>query len=143
MWCGVVTLSILAAMFLVTYNLNEFLSSFTVTTLQSSTEDLENIYFPSVTICNRNQIRSRLFNTQYKAVWLRMQNKLHLFYRDTWWKNIGLPGTTDMTRKKVVSNFYTGAKIFTDNQQMAQLVGSDKVQKEFCSYMEHTSEFSC
>ena len=62
-WCGVVTLSILAALFLVTYNLNEFLSSFTVTTLQSSTEDLENIYFPSVTICNRNQIRSRLFNT--------------------------------------------------------------------------------
>ena len=41
-----------------------------------------------------------------------------------------------MTRKKVVSNFYTGAKIFTDNQQMAQLVGSDKVQKEFCSYMD-------
>ena len=74
---------------------------------------------------------------------MNFRNKLHLFCRDTWWKNIGLPGTTDMTRKKVVSNFYTGAKIFTDNQQMAQLVGSDKVQKEFCSYMEHTSEFSC
>ena len=45
-----------------------------------------------------------------------------------------------MTRKRVVSNFYTGAKIFTDNKQMAELVGSDKVQKEYCDYMAHTSQ---
>ena len=60
-WCGVVLLSILAALFLVAYNLNDFLSSFTVTTLESATQDLENIYFPSVTICNRNQIRSATY----------------------------------------------------------------------------------
>ena len=38
-WCGVILLSILAALLLVTYNLNDFLSSFTVTTLESSTEE--------------------------------------------------------------------------------------------------------
>ena len=53
-----VLLSILGAIFLVAYNVNEFLSSYTVVTLESSTEDLENIFFPSITICNRNQIRS-------------------------------------------------------------------------------------
>lgn len=38
-WCGVVLLSVLAALLLVAYNLNDFLSSFTVTTLESSTEE--------------------------------------------------------------------------------------------------------
>ena len=46
-----------AAISLVAYNLNQFLSSYTVVTLESSTENLENIFFPSITICNRNQIR--------------------------------------------------------------------------------------
>ena len=52
-----VILSIFGAIFLVAYNVNQFLSSYTVVTLESSTEDLENIFFPSITICNRNQIR--------------------------------------------------------------------------------------
>ena len=49
---------------------------------------------------------------------------------------------TDHTRKKVVSNFFTGAKIFTGNQQMVDLVRSPNVQKEFCDYLNHTSRFS-
>ena len=56
-WCGIVILSILGALILVAYNVNQFLNSYTVVTLESSTEDLENIFFPSITICNRNQIR--------------------------------------------------------------------------------------
>ena len=56
-------LSILGALILVAYNVNQFLSSYTVVTLESSTEDLENIFFPSITICNRNQIRSEPVET--------------------------------------------------------------------------------
>ena len=56
-WIVVVLLSILAAVFFLGYNIYEYMQSFTVTTLQSTTSGLNNIFYPSVTLCNMNQIR--------------------------------------------------------------------------------------
>ena len=56
-WIVVVLLSILAAVFFLGYNIYEYMQSFTVTTLQSTTSGLNNIFYPSITLCNHNQIR--------------------------------------------------------------------------------------
>ena len=64
LWCVIVLLSILAAAGFLTYNIAEYLDSTTVSTLSSLSSSLHNIYYPSVTICNRNQIRSEtIFGT--------------------------------------------------------------------------------
>ena len=56
-WIVVVLISIgLGAFFLIT-NLVDYLGSTTVTTLETTTGSLNEIYYPSVTVCNMNQIR--------------------------------------------------------------------------------------
>ena len=57
-WVVVVIMSILGAIGFLAYNIDEYMQSFTVTTLQSSTSQLKNIFYPSVTICHMNQIRN-------------------------------------------------------------------------------------
>ena len=57
-WVVVVLMSILGAMAFLAYNIDEYMQSFTVTTLQSSTSQLKNIFYPSVTVCHMNQIRN-------------------------------------------------------------------------------------
>ena len=56
-WCLIVILSIVAAVGFLSLNIAEYLDSSTVSTLTSLSSSLDNIYYPSVTICNRNQIR--------------------------------------------------------------------------------------
>ena len=64
------------------------------------------------------------------------------FYRDTWWKNIGIPSKTDPRRKKFVSYFFTGSKEeFSNKDQvdLEELLGSPGFQNEFCNFLIHTS----
>ena len=50
-------ISIAAGVFFLVINLIDYMNSTTVTNIQSSTSSLNNIYYPSVTVCNTNQIR--------------------------------------------------------------------------------------
>ena len=56
-WVPAVLISIAAGVFFLVINLIDYMNSTTVTNIQSSTSSLNNIYYPSVTVCNTNQIR--------------------------------------------------------------------------------------
>jgi len=104
------------AYFLLT-NLDDYLGSSTITTLQTATGSLDDIYYPSVTVCNMNQIR------------------------DSWWKNVGIPIKTDARRKKFVSYFFTGSKkefSEAEKEELEGILNSPEFQNEFCNYLIHT-----
>ena len=61
LWAGIVISSIILAVYFLGYNISEYMSSFTTTSLQTTTSSLDNIFYPSVTVCNMNQIR-QVFN---------------------------------------------------------------------------------
>ena len=56
-WIVIVLVSIGLGVFFLVTNLIDYLGSTTVTTLETTTSSLENIYYPSITVCNMNQIR--------------------------------------------------------------------------------------
>ena len=133
LWAGIVIASIILAVYFLGYNINEYMSSYTTTSLQTTTSSLDNIFYPSVTVCNMNQIRSEKFTcfSRFKDI-----------SRDSFWREIGLGDKTDSRRKKFVFNFFTGSKIpFTkqENGEMRAILYSPAFQKSFCNYLVHTS----
>ena len=56
-WTGIVLGSYVLAIYFLGSNISDYMDSSTVTTLQSTTSSLNNIFYPSVTVCNTNQIR--------------------------------------------------------------------------------------
>ena len=57
LWTGIVLMSMILAVGFVGYNIYEYMDSFTTTTIQTTTSSLDNVFYPSVTVCNMNQIR--------------------------------------------------------------------------------------
>ena len=87
--------------------------------LKSSTSSLDNVFYPSVTVCNTNQIR------------------------DSFWRSIGITSKTDPRRRKFVSTFFTGSQesnTAAENLEMKTLVDSAQFQKIICDYFLHTSK---
>ena len=75
-WTGIVLMSICLAIYFLSYNINEYMDSTTVTTLASSTSSLNNIFYPSVTVCNMNQIR------KVNKSWSSLSHTLHIQKRN-------------------------------------------------------------
>ena len=75
-WVVVVLMSILGAIGFLMYNIDEYMESFTVTTLQSSTSQLKNIFYPSVPICRMNQIRNDNESVQLSMIKLYILESL-------------------------------------------------------------------
>ena len=75
-WVVVVLMSILGAIGFLMYNIDEYMESFTVTTLQSSTSQLKNIFYPSVTVCHMNQIRNDNESVQISMIKLYILESL-------------------------------------------------------------------
>ena len=134
LWLGVILLSLtFATYFLVSVvlplhmimmcqvsNTTEYLASSTVTSLDSSTSSLASTLFPSITVCSRAQIRH------------------------SWWMAVGLQYSTENSAKRtnLLNNFFTGTKFkFTQNEinEMRGVMMSAKMQKQFCDYLQHTS----
>ena len=66
----------------------------------------------------------------------------HSFFRDSFWRNVGITNKTDKRKRKFVHNYFTGIKEpFTneENEEMATLLRSAPFQEEFCNYLLHTS----
>ena len=130
-WSLVIFASICLALYFLITNTSDYMDSSTITTLSSSTSPLTKVFFPSITVCSRNQVR--LIPTFYR--FLR-----HFFiFRNTFWTTVNL---TDRVKKKMVlENFFTGReKPLTDTEtaSMIDIMKSEKVQKEFCDYLIHT-----
>lgn len=56
-WGGMVLSSVIVAFFFVFKQASEFTKATVVTTVDTTTAPLSDVYFPSVTICNINQVR--------------------------------------------------------------------------------------
>ena len=56
-WAGMVLSSVVVAFFFVFKQASEFTKATVVTTVDTTTAPLEDVYFPSVTVCNINQVR--------------------------------------------------------------------------------------
>merc|ERR1719400_1657667 len=61
-WTVVIILSQLAGLYFIYVNTTDFINSGTVTQLESSTEPLDDVFFPTVTICNLNQVTGSWFD---------------------------------------------------------------------------------
>ena len=68
LWAGIVITSIILAVYFLKYNILEYMSSFTTTSLQTTTSSLDNIFYPSVTVCNMNQIRPVFCFVEFRSV---------------------------------------------------------------------------
>ena len=68
LWAGIVITSIILAVYFLNYNILEYMSSFTTTSLQTTTSSLDNIFYPSVTVCNMNQIRPVFSFVEFRSV---------------------------------------------------------------------------
>ena len=82
-------LSQLAGLYFIYVNTTDFLSSGTTTSLESSTEPLDDVFFPSFTICNLNQVTTSWFNqigelnaaereTVIRYIFLGPENKVNI-----------------------------------------------------------------
>ena len=60
-WCIIISISFFCATVLIYNNLLIFKNATVVTTVDTMTAPLDNIYFPSVTVCNLNQARRSFF----------------------------------------------------------------------------------
>ena len=55
-WLAVVILSIVASVYFMAINLREYFQQIPLTYINDTTAPLTDVYFPSVTICNLNQV---------------------------------------------------------------------------------------
>ena len=95
------------------------------------------MFYPSVTVCNMNQIRWRLGSC---VNWMRYLPKLN--YRDSFWRNIGIEDKTDPRRKKFVKTYFTGSaepSTKEEDAEMEAILNSPPFQEAFCNYLIHTS----
>ena len=110
------------------------LCSFTTTSLQSTTSSLDNMFYPSVTVCNMNQIRWHL-RAYLNWMW-------YLNYRDSFWRNIGIEDKTDPRRKMFVKTYFTGSaepSTKEEDAEMEAILNSPPFQGAYCNYLIHTS----
>ena len=117
-WVVFLIVSYAFAVWLIGVNTSDYMDSTTVINLQSSTSSLDNVFYPSVTVCNTNQIR------------------------DSFWRAIGITSKTDPRRRLFVSTFFTGSKeslTMKENIEMKTLIDSAQFQKAYCDYFLHTS----
>ena len=64
-------------------------------------------------------------------------------FRDTWWKNIGIPSKTDARRKRFVGYFFTGTKnnlSAVEQEELEGILYSPLFQQQYCDYLIHTSK---
>ena len=111
-----------------------YLDSSTVTTLESSTSSLKNIFYPSVTVCSRSQVRL----VKYYI------NNLHSYIiRETFWMTIGLHNASGK-KKRMIGNYFTGRAVAMTSEELStinSIMRSPGVQKEYCDYMIHTGGY--
>ena len=85
--------SVIVALLFVHYQTTEFRKATVVTTVDTTTAPLSEVYFPSVTICNINQVTSKICGHLFFAIqielllniylkkgltYCKLKNKLHL-----------------------------------------------------------------
>ena len=140
-WAMIILMSISFAVYFVAYNTNEYLQSFTVTNLKSTTSSLDNIYFPSVTVCNMNQIRF----VHEKMILLISVSEIKIkvtflwFCRESFWLSINV--TQNNYRKDILNYFIKGKSTsFSKNElsKSKEMLDSPQFQSEFCDYLIHT-----
>jgi hypothetical protein len=73
-WVMIVCASIMIASFFIFTAASDFNRSTVVTTIHSTTESLDEVYFPAVTICNINQVRFISFVRRFNRFLYRCDN---------------------------------------------------------------------
>ena len=140
-WAMIILMSISFAVYFVAYNTNEYLQSFTVTNLKSTTSSLDNIYFPSVTVCNMNQIRF----VHEKMILLISVSEIKIkvtflwFCRESFWLSINV--TQNNYRKDILNYFIKGKSTSFSKKELSkskEMLDSPQFQSEFCDYLIHT-----
>ena len=140
-WLFIVCGSIVIASYFVYIAASDFNKTKVVTTIKSTTGSLDQVYFPSVTICNINQVRESFFldmDLDPKA----NQSLIELLYRQFY------SGSDDKAQSEadqdLIKNFlnsdkYVKAEFNYYNQTIG---GTRKYQKEIKDHKSYRSKFS-
>ena len=83
-WTIIVLASIVVASLFIYKSAEDFTKSTVVTTIQSTTVPLSEVYFPAVTVCNINQVRYKIQNRQTR------QNKSQISKNQALQKDLSL-----------------------------------------------------
>ena len=85
-WVFALIISYILAIWLIGLNTSDYLDSTTTTNLESSTSSLNNVFYPSVTVCNTNQIREdeKSFHLKLRySIETKIEHQLNLHFCDT------------------------------------------------------------
>jgi hypothetical protein len=141
-WLLVIMFSIGMSGYFLFTNLTDYKDDYTVTSLDSMTELLSEVYFPSVTICSANQMRwGKCIQTDSLSTGPVCRNT---FLQATGLLSPPPRSVANETFKSLITtNYFTGNATTSPNYEFAaDFIELPSVQEQFCKFLLHTGQSS-